>query len=113
MEARRERDRILQWVLKSFLVLALIGTVGGFSQFVLSYRLYGEVKRLRSEHTLEQADRASRIKAWDAFREQLQASVVIRDGEITLIRKRLEQLERADLRDAALAQALRDRAKQK
>lgn len=113
MEYRRERDRILNWVLKAFLVLAIVGTVGGSSQFFLSYRLYREVAGLRAEHTQEAGDRSRRLKEWDTFRGQLLATQEIRDGEIRLMKKQIELLESRRIWDEGLAQAVRDRARQR
>jgi hypothetical protein len=113
MEYRRERDRILNWVLRAFLVLAIVGTVGGVCQFILSYKLYKEVAFLRDAHEQAEAERVSRRKDYDAFRSQLSAAVQIRDGEIALMRKQIDLLGRRRVWDGALHEAVRDRAKQK
>lgn len=101
----------MRWTLQAFLTLALIGTVGGLSQFLLTFKLYRQVAILRAEHTLEQMERADRAKAWDTFRDQMKDSIAMRDLDIMLIKKRIDQLDKKGRWDDALYQAARDRAK--
>lgn len=113
MKPRRERDRLMCWALRSFLVLAIIGTIGGFSQFILTIKLSRQVSILRAEHTLEQMERSNRAKAWETFRDQMKDSIAMRDLDILLIKKRLDQLDRKGRWDDGLEQAVRDHAKEK
>lgn len=113
LKPRRERDRIMRWTLQAFLTLALIGTVGGLSQFVLTFKLYREVAILRAEHNLEQLERVGRAKAWETFRDQMKDSIAMRDLDILLIKKRIDQLDKKGRWDDALYAAAKDRAKEK
>lgn len=112
MEARRQRDRLILWGLKAFLILAIVGTIGGLSQFMLTFRLYKQVSILRAEHTLEQMERVDRAKSWVTFRDQMRDSIAMRDLDIMLIKKRLDQLDKKGRWDDGLYEAVRDRAKQ-
>jgi hypothetical protein len=105
---RRRHDQILQW----FFYLAIVGTLGGFCQFALTWKLYKEVGQIKAARQLDLADRASRLKAWDNFRDQFIAATANRDQEISLIKKRMDYLDSKKRWDDALYIAVRDRAKQ-
>ncbi len=106
---RRRRDRLLQW----FLALAVVGTVGGFSQVFLTARLYQRVASLQAAFDQDRHERTERLRDFQHWREQMQTALDMRDLDIVLIQKRLEQLDRKKRWDDGLYEAQKDRAGQK
>lgn len=110
---RRDRDRLYRWALHAFFVLAIVAICMGVWQLYLSRQLHHEMVALRQEQSDDKLDRKRRLETWEQFRSQLTDALVLRDGEIRLIKQRIELIEAQHRLDRVQGQATRDRAGQR